>query len=217
MFDKWLKCKKKIKIVVLLLLVIVSLDCVHGDISKHSGINLKIQACISLISDYCVSQRRVSFQKSLLPGQKRSAGVLNTLCRCTTRTSTSYRNTRWPSDLRSPPRAPNPIRTWIHQPPFSWFAKWFLHCGSGFPGDDADRSAVRGLLLHVEEVWALRLLCAAEPIWEEKVQQLSGSNVSHRTLIYFFILRNLGNVKYLRRSIRWSCSFDVNRDRTECI
>lgn len=149
----------------------------------NSGIHLKIQACISLISDYRVSQRRVSFQKSPLPGQKRSAGVLNTRCRCTTRTSTSYRNTRWPSDLRSLLRTDPHVNS--PTPFLSRFAKWFLNCGSGFPGDDADRGAVCGLLLHVEEVWALRLLCAAEPIWEEEVQQLSGSHVSHRALIFF--------------------------------
>lgn len=46
------------------------------------------------------------------------------------------------------------------------------------PGDDANRSGMRGVLLHVEKVRALRLLCAAEPLWEEKVQQLSRCNVS---------------------------------------
>lgn len=44
-----------------------------------------------------------------------------------------------------------------------------------------------GVLLHVEKVWALWLLCAAEPLWEEKVQQLSWCNVSGRINVWVLI------------------------------
>lgn len=46
------------------------------------------------------------------------------------------------------------------------------------PGYDTNSSRMCGVLLHVEKVGALWLLCAAESVWEEKVQQLSRCNVS---------------------------------------
>lgn len=38
------------------------------------------------------------------------------------------------------------------------------------PGADPLRGGVCGVLLHVEEVGALRFLRSADPFWEEKIQ-----------------------------------------------
>lgn len=61
-----------------------------------------------------------------------------------------------------------------------------------FPiGNNTNSSRMCGVLLYVEKVRALRLLCAAESVWEEKVQQLSWCNVSgksFRLIKYVFFM-----------------------------
>lgn len=45
------------------------------------------------------------------------------------------------------------------------------------PGQDAVRGRVRGLLLHVEEIRAVRLLCSANAPRQEEVQPAPGRHV----------------------------------------
>lgn len=111
----------------------------------------------------------VSLQKNHLHGLKRNARTLNMLFRCMTRTFTSFRNTKW---------------VWIYGSLYKCMQikMYTKFCKLCLPpllsGHNKNSSRMCGILLHVEKVRALWLLCAAESVREEKVQQLSWSNVS---------------------------------------
>lgn len=83
-------------------------------------------------------------------------------------------------------------------------------------GHNTNSSRMCGVLLHVEKVRALWLLCAAESVWEEKVQQLSWCYVSGRSFRVSVKLI-LSILHYMYYTLAWKIKCAHNLEETNSL